>query len=248
MKLFQKLINLLRKFGIEANKIELTANDILDLIAGNAINLTSKNITITSNAFKVDENGKVTCSDINITGGRVKLQSDNIVCNFTITGNDSMCDVMGDSVSIVEDVDANIPGQVNMYVSDGEGNLVLAKRTYGPEGPETRILASGITTPKLTQTSTKSKKKNIKQLEVNALELIKNSDICLYNLKDEKAGSKKHIGLVIGEGYNCPDEVISEDGQGVEQYSMTSLAWKAIQELIKENQTLKERIEKLEAK
>lgn len=70
----------------------------------------------------------------------------------------------------------------------------------------------------------------------------------MYNLKGEKSGSKKHIGLVIGEGYNCPDEVISEDGQGVEQYSMTSLAWKAIQELIEENQNLKQRIEKLEAK
>lgn len=99
---------------------------------------------------------------------------------------------------------------------------------------------------KVTQTSLKSKKKNIKKLNVNALDLIKNSDICLYNLKGEEAKSKKHIGLVIGEGYNCPDEVISEDGQGVEQYSMTSLAWKAIQELIQENNNLKQRIEKLE--
>ena len=116
------------------------------------------------------------------------------------------------------------------------------------KGVNTEISSTGITTPKLIQTSTKSKKKNIKQLQVNALDLIKNSNICLYNLKGEKSGSKKHIGLVIGEGYNCPDEVISEDGQGVEQYSMTSLAWKAIQELIEENQNLKQRIEKLEAK
>lgn len=100
----------------------------------------------------------------------------------------------------------------------------------------------------LTQTSLKSKKKYIKKLKVNATDLIKNSDICLYNLKGEKAKSKKHIGLVIGDGYNCPEEVISEDGQGVEQYSMTSLAWKAIQELIEENNNLKQRIEKLEAK
>lgn len=83
----------------------------------------------------------------------------------------------------------------------------------------------------LTQTSMKSRKKNIKKFTGNALELIRDTDICLYNLKEEKTGSKKHIGLVIGEGYNCPDEVISEDRQGVEQYSMVSLAYKAIQEL-----------------
>lgn len=94
---------------------------------------------------------------------------------------------------------------------------------------------------KLTQTSLKSKKKNIEKLEVNAIELIKNSDICLYNLKGEQDGSKKHIGLVIGEGYNCPNEVISENGQGVEQYSMTSVAWKAIQEQQEEIEYLKEK-------
>lgn len=112
----------------------------------------------------------------------------------------------------------------------------------------TSIRHTGITTPTLTQTSLKSKKKNIKKLKVNVLDLIKNSDICLYNLKGERTQSKKHIGLVIGDGYNCPEEVISEDGQGVEQYSMISLAWKAIQEQQKIIENLKQRIEKLEAK
>lgn len=46
----------------------------MNLIAGNAINLTSKNITITSNAFQVNKDGEVTCSDINITGGKIALK------------------------------------------------------------------------------------------------------------------------------------------------------------------------------
>ena len=85
------------------------------------------------------------------------------------------------------------------------------------------------------------------------MNLIRNADICLYNLKEEKNTAKKHIGLVIGEGYNCPKEVISQNGQGIEQYSMTSLAWKALQELIQQNEeqqeitkSLTKRIEKLE--
>ncbi len=139
-------------------------------------------------------------------------------------------------------------GNINGEIDVANGGEIILNRYNGGTTNQTIIMATGITTPKLTQTSLKSKKKNIKQLQVNALELIKNSDICLYNLKGEKEGSKKHIGLVIGEGYNCPNEVISEDGQGVEQYSMTSLAWKAIQELITENQNLRQRIEKLEAK
>ena len=297
---------------LNADKVSITANDVLNLLANNEINLTSKKITLKSTNFNVDKdgnmscsnasvsgkitatsgkvagfdisnntlkgqqvgicgvsgenyaiwaggndstsapfrvghNGKVTCSDIDITGGKVELESNEANCNFTVEGDNSICDIMGSSIHIVENVSVNIPGQASIYVDNGEGGITLDKRTSGGTPIETRMLASGITTPKLTQTSLKSKKKNIKQLNVNATELIKNADICLYNLKGEKTGSKKHIGLVIGEGYNCPDEVVSEDRQGVEQYSMTSLAWKAIQELIKENENLKQRIEELEA-
>lgn len=110
------------------------------------------------------------------------------------------------------------------------------------------LIAEDISYKTLTQTSQKSKKKYIKKVKASALELIENADICKYNFKGEKAKAKKHIGLIIGEGYNCPDEVISEDGQGVEQYSMISLAWKAIQELSEENKVLKQRLDRLEAK
>lgn len=54
--------------GIEANRINLTANNILNLIAGNEINLTSKNIKITSNNFNVDKDGNLSCTNANIKG------------------------------------------------------------------------------------------------------------------------------------------------------------------------------------
>lgn len=47
-------------FTIDADQIDLTANDILNLIAGNTINLTAKNIAIDSTNFKVDKNGNMT--------------------------------------------------------------------------------------------------------------------------------------------------------------------------------------------
>lgn len=153
--------------------------------------------------------------------------------------------LFGKSIFISEDGINYIPAQMSADIENGEIVMDLVSRNASNS---TSIKSSGIETPKLTQTSLKSKKKNIKKLKANATDLIKNSDICLYNLKGEKAKSKKHIGLVIGDGYNCPNEVISEDGQGVEQYSMTSLAWKAIQEQQEIIENLKQRIEELEAK
>ena len=73
MKLFQKLIKVLKNIGINANKIELSANDILNLLSGNEINLGSKKITIKSDNFSVDENGKMTCNNAIFYGGNIDL-------------------------------------------------------------------------------------------------------------------------------------------------------------------------------
>ena len=223
------------------------------LLHGKQINLTSDNTTIKSNNFNVDKNGNLTCSNATIQGGKIKLSSKNNVSNFTVEdASGATCSVMGMSIDIRENSSASIPGQawLSMY-EDGTAVLSLISRDLTSD---TQVNSKEIITPKLTQGSLKSKKKNIKRLNTNATELIKNADICSYNLKSEKKGTKKHIGLVIGEGYNCPNEVISENGQGVEQYSMTSVAWKAIQELIKKDEEknkqilqLTERLNKLEA-
>jgi len=60
------------EFIIQADNINLTANDIINLIAGNSINLTSKNISINSTNFNVDKDGNTT-----ITSGTI--QSNNYV-------------------------------------------------------------------------------------------------------------------------------------------------------------------------
>ena len=53
---------------INGNKINLSANDILNLLAGNTINLTSKNIAISSTNFSVDTNGNVNATNGTFTG------------------------------------------------------------------------------------------------------------------------------------------------------------------------------------
>ena len=260
---------------LNADKIELSANDVLNLLAGNTINLTGKNIAISSTNFNVDKNGNMTCNNANVTGGLIRLTgnyagsssgSNFIIDNNTYTNlklfsnrvslsNDtadiSCSMIAGDYHSGVSTSigcnGINPQNFVSMSIEDEEGTAHI---DCSSSNNYTAISPSGITTPKVTQTSIKSKKKNIKKLKIDALELIKNADICEYNFKSEKKGTKKHIGLVIGEGYNCPEQIISEDGQGIEQYSYTSLVTRALQQYIQQQDKLisdlTKRLEKLE--
>lgn len=227
---------------INADVIDLNANKILNLLAGNEINLTSNNIGINSTNFIVSKNGSVeikgtdSISNFKITGTNsagenLKLEANPAKLNFLY--NNIATVILNSIIPIVTLTNSdNSSEKTSITYNTIQVRDILKTTTITPEE---------ITTPLLTQTSLKSKKKNIKKTKINALELIKNADICEYNLKGDKPKSKKHIGLVIGEGYKCPKEVISEDGQGIEAYSQRSISWKAIQELL-------ERVERLEAK
>lgn len=63
---------------INADQVNLNADDVLNLLAGNTINLTSKNIAIDSTNFKVDENGNATMSSATLTDGILKLGNNEV--------------------------------------------------------------------------------------------------------------------------------------------------------------------------
>lgn len=243
---------------LNADKIELSANDVLNLLAGNTINLTGKNIAISSTNFNVDKNGNMTCNNANVTG---KVTSSNATITggkIKVSGSGTASDLMrvenannSSEFSYIQPVGAGFIGsEGRIDISAAGNNFSHSVIDVTDNDGTTSIYGSGVTTQKVTQTSIKSKKKNIKKLKIDALELIKNADICEYNFKSEKKGTKKHIGLVIGEGYNCPEQIISEDGQGIEQYSYTSLVTKAFQQYIQQQDKLiselTKRLEKLE--
>ena len=92
-------------------------------------------------------------------------------------------------------------------------------------------MSTEIRSPKLTQTSLESIKKNISKFNKNATDIINNSDVYEYNLKSDEDTDKKLIGFIIGDGYRTPEEVISKDGQSVELYSTIGILYKAVQEL-----------------
>ena len=206
---------------LNADKIELSANDILNLLAENTINLSSKEITLKSDHLKIEPNGAITITD----------EKNSAVTYFTIK-NENLDSELKLGSWLIELGNVVIDtGQVSVndganFAYIGAYNIQIADSTN-----VTTIQSSGITTPKLTQTSLETIKKNITKFTENATEIINNADIYEYNLNSDADTDKKMIGFVIGDKYKTPDEVIDKEGQAVSLYSAIGILWKAVQEL-----------------
>jgi hypothetical protein len=94
------------------------------------------------------------------------------------------------------------------------------------------------------QSSREELKKNFRKLK-NAMDIINAIDIYKYNYKTEEDGTKEHIGLVIGDGFNYSEEVTSKENEGIDTYSLISVCVKAIQEQQEQINLLKAELEKL---
>lgn len=218
--------------GINANKIELSANDVLNLLAGNAINFTSKNITISSDSLNIDKYGNMT---LKATGTRVFKVENSTNANQRVYITDT---------ALVVDGSSQLDRASIGILDDNDGVVSVSSSS----GSVTDILGTGITTPKLTQTSLESQKKNFEKMQNNALNIIRNIDIYKYNLKNEEDTDKKHIGFVIGDNYKYSKEVTSLDNTGVDTYSFISLCCKAIQEQQEIIEQLENKIKEMEGK
>ena len=56
------------EFKVNSDNINLSASDVINLLSGGTINLTGKNIAITSDNFSVTKEGKMTCQEADIKG------------------------------------------------------------------------------------------------------------------------------------------------------------------------------------
>ena len=331
---------------INADMIDINANDVLNILAGNEMNFTTKNLSIKSTNFSVTKDGKVTATSGEIGGfelgandfkSNISIQysytsndvtriqqiimgnitptsTDYEKYNFTQTGTINAIDLLicrqivngtrsgkgtytfntknaVKSLQIVDN-DLGIVASLGLFgayfnrisckagitsngsisvqnnsdnsrgtVQTGEyGGAFFLTDTNGNYVCTLNVNSRGnISCVTLTQTSLEKDKKNFEKLE-NALEILKNIDICKYNFKDEDSKTKKHIGFVIGENYKYREEVTSNENDGVDLYSFVSLCCKAIQEedvnfqelkaIVREKKKeinyLKERLEALE--
>lgn len=216
--------------GINANKIELSAIDVLNLLAGNTINLTSKNIAISSKYLNIDYEGNLVLNSI---GGNVlKIKNPNY-SSRNIYMNDQFIGINADSEN----------GVVIIGVVDKKYGTIMLRGNG-----TTTVSANKITTPILEQTSLATQKKNIEKMKESAIKILKDIDIYKYNLKNEKGTKKKHIGFVIGDDFNYSQEVTGENNEGVDTYSFISLCCKAIQEQQQQIENLENKIKGMEEK
>ena len=129
---------------INANKIQLSANDILNLLAGNTINIQSRNIKIASDNFNVDSNGNIiansaTLKNVTITDGTIKLKSDDYALGvFRLQGTDKAFEAGASGLAI--------------HSSSGSSNITDEGISYSNylNGTSTNINSSGIKTHHIT--------------------------------------------------------------------------------------------------
>lgn len=122
---------------ITADKIILTANDILNLIAGNELNLTGRNITISATNFSVDKDGNT-------------VMNNAIMNNATIQGENSKLHIktnktFDDAVIITGLFNGHMPTEIKI------GNYISYYRIYdnGSIYKETTISPARIKTPSI---------------------------------------------------------------------------------------------------
>ena len=224
--------------GINANKINLSANDVLNLLSGNTINLSGKSIKIASNNFSVDEDGKMTCSNANITGGKIQIKGGRDNTDLLRVEDNN-----NEYLTYLQPSGAGFVHRSSNYRVDINAQNWLAEVDVVGDGVSSTIRHDYIRTPEVIQTSLESQKKNFEKY-TNALETLKDIDIYKYNLKSEKNGSKKHIGFVIGDNYKYSEEVTSRENDGADIYSFVSLCCQAIKEQQEEIEKLRKEIKK----
>ena len=197
------------------------------LLNGKEINLTSDNVVIESNNFKVDKDGNMTCNDANVNNVNINKGKINLTTESSLDQIFNVTDNQGNNAHI---------SATRIWLNRSSGTAVYLQNAsqacldlYDQDGSNTTIYGNGITTPKLTQTSLESEKKNFEKLQ-NAIDIIKKVDIYKYNLKSEKDTDKKHIGFVIGDNYKYSEELTSKENDGADIYSLASCCLQAIKE------------------
>lgn len=238
---------IISKINQSAEKIQINANKIS--LEGKEINLTSDNISITSESLSIDENGNI---EINGFDGEndssITLNSKNSNRDLNINPSRILFKNNEDGREMFL---YNIPNGTWFVMRAGTHEISIlndgdsfTQMDFKDGINTTTIRPSEITTPKLTQTSLESIKKNISKFTKNSTDIINNSDIYEYNLKSDKDTDKKLIGFVIGDNYKTPSEVISKEGQAVELYSAIGILWKAVQELSARVEQLEKEVHK----
>lgn len=255
---------IISKINQSAEQIQIDANKIS--LEGKEINLTSDNIKIDSDNFSVDENGNLMfnngeASNLSIVGGEINLKDNaevsNAVLNIESLDRKHTSRFCSKSISIDSNYGTPNYEEASMspdllLINGNKGAFTVFNGATDPRDNYVEYETNGVQVFhgdgygfSYYNGSLEELKKNIKKNK-NGLNLIKNTDIYTFNYKNEDSNHKKHIGVVIGNKYKTPKEILNNNNSGVDTYSMVSVAWHAIKEQQEIIEKLEKRIEVLE--
>lgn len=245
---------MLKKFKLKQTKLVLN---------GKTLNL-SDNMEIKSNNFNVDSKGNMSCNNANIDGGKIKIYGgDSNNSNFVVgtrdnTGNTRISgsymlingESRNDAILSLRENNNNLNTSISLVSSSNGARIEVGNGSTSNfislNGIDKNLTVWGpVYANSYNNNSKEELKKNITVFNENAVDLIKNSDLYKFNYKMEKDTDKQHIGFIIGDGYKTPLQIISNDGNAIDSYSMSSILWKAIQEQQEQIEELKKEINKL---
>ena len=213
----------------------------------------------------VIDNGRIDCTDINVYAQADKNKGLQIKQNgegtwlyisnigFTIYDNSELNSKVFQISYPLKTYPAIMMNGGKIEISEGEIHLQSGTLYVGTiHASSNGYFDASVYAPDFVNTSKKEKKENIKkikEIEKSFLDIVKNTDICEFNFKGKKC---KQFGVVIGKGYNAPDEILSENKEGSSLYSMISVLYAGFQEYIQKqeikNKELEEKINELEEK
>lgn len=141
------------------------------------------------------------------------------------------------------DTGGTIRGRLDVFESWGSAIVVVRGNANGSTSAALELGSSQMwwNGNLVTTDSSEKFKTNIVSYEGSAVDLINSSKLYSYRYIGENGMpiGKTKYGLVIER--ECPKEVIDNSGDSIALYSMTSLAWKAIQELSNKISILEEK-------
>lgn len=237
---------------LSADKIELSANDILNLLAGNTINLSSQNIVIASANFNVDKNGNATMNNVTINGGNIIIDNDSnsyasAAMKFKSSSTKSYMSSQALELyknDLSRGIGIAIDGiqgvyQILAYSENGSAGI-----GFGEIWADGNVYAANIS-------SDVRLKDNIQKSIVNALEKIKSIELKSFDWKK----SRKHIDIgfiaqelekidknfVLKKPIKDEEGKIIDYGYYVNELPIIATATKAIQEQQEEIEELKEK-------
>ena len=219
--------------------------------------------TTINGGFNIDKNGNPS-----ITSGRISLTTNNNIPVFYIYGNDASIKMTNQQIIMERENDngdltidlgtdhiSNIylDGSINQQSLYNHARIGTSGISYSI-GNSVKFEVSSSTGKVFVrdgeyiswnQYSLEEMKKNIKKYEINALDLIKKSDVYEFHYKIEKDEEKKHIGFIIGKEYNTPEEFLSNTKESIDTSSLIGILVKAIQEQQVEIENLRKEMEEL---